>query len=84
MDQQDVLNRVRSFVRQNFLYASPEADLTDSEQLLEAGIVDSMGVVELLEFIQSEFGIVIPDDDITETNLGSLLAIAGYVSTRAR
>jgi acyl carrier protein len=82
VDKTSALARVRTFVVQNFLYANPEAPLGDSDQLLESGIVDSMGVVELMEFIQGEFGVTIPDDDITEANLGSLEAIANYVSSR--
>ncbi|MBE0591159.1 MAG: acyl carrier protein [Gemmatimonadales bacterium] len=79
VDQLEVLNRVRGFVRENFLYASPHVQLADSDQLLAAGIVDSMGVIEMLEFLQQEFGLTIPDDDVTEANLGSLSAIAEYV-----
>jgi len=83
MRQQEVLNRVREFVRQNFLYASPDAQLADSDQLLEAGVVDSMGVIEMLEFIQHEFGVTVPDEDVTEANLGSMSAIAAYVVARS-
>ena len=78
----EVLNRVRKFVRQNFLYASPDMQVADSEQLLEAGVVDSMGVIEMLEFLQHEFGVTVPDEDVTEENLGSMQAIATYVVAR--
>lgn len=80
---QDVLNRVRGFVRQNFLYASPDVQVADAELLLEAGIVDSMGVIEMLEYLQHEFGVSVPDEDVTEENLGSMAAIAAYVVAKS-
>ena len=80
----EVLDRVRSFVRQTFMYAQPDAPLADDVLLLQRGVIDSMGVVELIEFIQSEFGIKVPDEDITEDHLGSLGAIADYVTSRRK
>ena len=80
----DVLERVRAFVRRTFLYAQPDAQLPEELLLLQGGVIDSMGVVELIEFIQAEFGIKIPDEDITEDHLGSLAAIADYVVSRRK
>jgi acyl carrier protein len=80
----EVLDRVRAFVRQTFMYAQPDAPLADDVLLLQRGVIDSMGVVELIEFIQSEFGIKVPDEDITEDHLGSLGAIADYVTSRRK
>jgi acyl carrier protein len=80
----EVLDRVRAFVRQTFMYAQPDAPLADDVLLLQRGVIDSMGVVELIEFIQGEFGIKIPDEDITEDHLGSLGAIADYVTSRRK
>ena len=78
----EVLERVRKFVRETFMYAQPNAPLAEDVLLLKRGVIDSMGVVELIEFIQAEFGIQIPDEDVTEDHLGSLGAIADYVVSR--
>ena len=43
---------------------------------------DSIGVIELVEFLQREFGCAIAEDEITEANLGSLSAIARFVHTK--
>jgi acyl carrier protein len=83
VDHQEVLKRVREFVRQNFLYASPDVQVADSDLLLEAGVVDSMGVIEMLEFLQHELGVTVPDNDVTEENLGSMAAIAAYVVAKS-
>jgi len=54
--------------------------LGDQDRLLQRGVIDSMGVMELIAFLRSEFGVVVADEDITESNLGTLADIARYVS----
>jgi acyl carrier protein len=77
-----IVAAVREYIRQNFLYAKPDLVLPDDGLLLEKGVLDSMGVIELVEFLQGEFKIRVADDEITEDNLGSIAAIARYVSQK--
>ena len=74
--------RLRAFVHENFLYAMPNFELGDDDLLMEKGVVDSMGVAEMIAFVESEFGVFISDDEITEANFGSLSAIARFVGAR--
>jgi acyl carrier protein len=55
----------------------------EDDSLLERGVIDSIGVMELIEFIETQFGVAIEDQDITEQNMGSLRAIGAFVSSRA-
>lgn len=80
MDRNQVLARVRSFVNENFMYMRPDFTLADDASLMGNGIVDSMGVMEMVEFLESEFGVKVGDSEITEENLGSLDAISRYVT----
>jgi acyl carrier protein len=80
----EILERTRAFVRETFLYMRPDFPLGDRDRLLAKGIVDSMGVAEVLGFLEAEFGVTVADDDITEENLGTLSAIAHYVAARVR
>ena len=74
-----VFDRTRTYVKENFLYTRPDVHLDEHEPLLEKGIIDSMGALELLEFLQSEFGISISDEEITADNFGSLGRITKLV-----
>jgi acyl carrier protein len=74
-----VFDRTRTYVKENFLYTRPDVHLDENEPLLEKGIIDSMGALELLEFLQSEFGISISDEEITTHNFGSLGRITKLV-----
>jgi acyl carrier protein len=75
----EVLERTRSYIEENFLYMRPGFDLKDDQSLLKNGLVDSMGVAEVLEFLRGEFGVIIEDEEITEDNLGTLAAIAKFI-----
>jgi acyl carrier protein len=81
-DQSSVLARIRLYVRDTFLYMRPGFALGDDDRLLERGIIDSMGVLELIAFLEAEFGIAVGDDDVTEENLGTLASIDRYVASR--
>jgi acyl carrier protein len=77
-----ILESVRAYIQENFLYMRPDLEFGDEDSLLGAGIVDSMGVMEVIAFLEDEFGVVVADEDITEENLGTLKAIARYASER--
>ncbi len=64
-------NKIRSFIVENFLFGE-ENDLTDDTSFLNEGIIDSTGVLELIEFLEEEFEIEIDDDDMIPENLDSL------------
>ncbi|HEY6807994.1 MAG TPA: acyl carrier protein [Gemmatimonadales bacterium] len=77
--ERQIIDRVRAYVRENYLYMRPDWPLPDDAPLLGSGVVDSIGVVELVEFLEREFAVTIPEDEITERHLGSLAAIAAFV-----
>lgn len=82
MSRNRVLGRLRAFMDDNFLYMRPDFELRNDASLLGSGIIDSMGVMELIGFLEAEFGIVVADTDVTEDNIGTLDAITAYVMVR--
>jgi len=81
-DDRAVRAAVVTYIRETFLYAQPDYALAEDARLLDEGILDSMGAVELVTFLQERFGIAIPDDEITEENLGSVADIARFVGQK--
>ena len=57
-------DRVRQFILTNFSAARELSNLDDDTSLIDGGIIDSMGILELVNFIENEFGIAIqlPDE----------------------
>jgi len=80
----EIVTRARTWVRENFLYMRPDWKLGDDDPLLGNGVIDSIGVIELVGFLQSTFDFTIADDEIVEDNLGSLGAIGRFVSAKCR
>jgi len=74
---------IRQFVVENFLYMRPEYQFGDDDPLIGRGIVDSLGVMELITFVEVTFAVHVADEEVTEEHLGSINAIARYV-TRSR
>jgi acyl carrier protein len=82
MERFEILQRTRTYIADNFLYTRPDLHVDPSDSLLDSGILDSMGIMELVAFLQEEFGIPVEDDEITEENLDSLNAIVEFVARK--
>jgi acyl carrier protein len=75
---------VRDFLVRNYPLGVGESELGRDESLLDAGVIDSLGVLELIEFVESTYGLAIPDEDVLPENLDSVGNIVHYVSGRLR
>ena len=82
MEPGDIESEIRDFVITNFLFGKA-GGLTDQESLLENGVIDSTGVLELVGFLQEQFGIHVEDDEIVPANLDSIHNLVDYISRKA-
>jgi len=78
----EIAARVRAFIEENFLFREDTSDFADDESLLESGVLDSTGVLELVAFIESGFAVQMADAEIIPDNLDSIAAIAGYLERK--
>jgi acyl carrier protein len=76
----DIEAEIRSYLSKKLPVAS-ENGLRDEDPLL-GGVLDSNGVIELVEFLQERFGITVDDEDITMENLDSVKNAAAFVSRK--
>ena len=78
---QDLRHDLRQFIVDNFLFGQVSTDqpFLDEESLLERGIVDSTGVLELVGFLEERYGITIANDDLVPENLDSVSQIVQFV-----
>ena len=72
---------VRSFILEQFYVADP-AELTADASLIDTGIVDSMGMLDVILFLETRMGISISDTDTTPENLETIGRIAAFVERR--
>jgi len=78
-DESIILDTLHRFIHENFSLAK-HISITSSQPLLESGVIDSLGLLTIVTFVEAEFSLVVTDLDVTEKNFGSLGAIAAYVA----
>ena len=76
-----IRDQVRQFITSNFYVPDPQA-LGDETSFLDTGIIDSTGVLELVSFLQEQFGIVLEDGEIVPENLDTVANIVGLIQRK--
>lgn len=74
--------KVRHFLADRFLF-DPEASIDPKSSLMGAGILDSTGAMELVLFLEEQFGIEVADTELVPDNLDSIERIAAYIARKA-
>ncbi len=79
---QAVDKEIRNFIVQNFLFGRDDGTLKPDTSFLESGIIDSTGVLELIMFLESTYGIKITPEEMVPENLDSLNRVAGFLTRK--
>ncbi|MDO8184245.1 acyl carrier protein [Conexibacter sp. JD483] len=82
IQQAPLAQELRDYIAETFLYMHPEVDLKDDDQFLELGVIDSLGFVELVDEVQTRYGITVDDVEITEENFGSIVALVAFIEAK--
>jgi acyl carrier protein len=75
--------RIRAFVVQKFPAARKRA-INDDLPLLESGIIDSLGVLDVVAFLEQSFTIKISDEELTPDNFASIKCMAAFVEKKRK
>jgi acyl carrier protein len=73
---------IRGYIAETILFSGKTYPYPDSASFLDEGIVDSMNVLELVTFVEKQFGIKVDDTDIVPDNFDSVSGIAAYVGKK--
>jgi acyl carrier protein len=65
----------------NEVMRNKNAKLDENEDLLSAGVLDSLAILQLVAFIEDQFGVKVPDEDVVFENFQSINAIDMYLAT---
>ena len=82
VSEQDIKERVKNFILKEYLPGEDPAALTDTTPLMTTGILDSIAVLKVVNFLESEFGITIEPHEAVVENLNTLLDMAQLVSSK--
>jgi acyl carrier protein len=81
MHQPDIEREIRNFVVDNFLFGQT-LDLQPEDSLLGRGLIDSTGVLELVDFLEEHYAITVEDEEVIPSNLDSVKNIVTYVTSK--
>jgi len=76
--------KIRSYILENYLFSTDESALEDAESLIDSGVIDSTGVLEIIMFLEEEFGVKIADEEMIPDNLDSVSRIVAFVERKSR
>lgn len=79
IDTRRVEDKVRGYILANLMFTDDASQLPDDVSLLDRGIIDSTGVLEIVLFLEEEFGIKVKDADMLPENFDSVGSIARFV-----
>ena len=79
MDKQNTASKIKRFLAQQFPMTK---NVGNDEPLLKNGLIDSLGILEIVTFIENEFGVVVSDEDLLPENFGSIHSLASFVHNK--
>jgi acyl carrier protein len=82
MTQAEIRDKVWAYILENFLYMRPNLQVDPDDSLLRKGVFDSLGVMEVIGFIEETFGIAVEAEEVTEAHFDTLNSIARYVAAK--
>jgi acyl carrier protein len=73
-----MLQKLKSYIFQELVFIEDPESFGEEEDLLQAGL-DSMAIIRLVLFIENEFGVVLPDDELAPENLQTLSCLVNWI-----
>lgn len=77
-----VKDKVRAYILENYLFSEDPAELDDGDSFLDKGIIDSTGILEVIYFLEDDFGVNVEDDEMIPENLDSVNNIVAFVNKK--
>ena len=78
-NNQRIEQQIRDFIARNMLYSADGFAHSDDASFLQEDIIDSFGVMELVEFVQSSFRVTVDQREVTPDNFDSVAKLAAFV-----
>lgn len=79
-----VKEKVRAYILENYLFSDDQSALADEDSFLDKGIIDSTGILEVIYFLEDDFGISVEDDEMLPENLDSVNNLIAYIEKKSK
>lgn len=84
MSNPDIKKALRIFILENYLFTDDEAALGDDDSFLDNGILDSMGILELIDYLTEDLSIDVDGDEVTPDNLDSINKVVNFIEKKRK
>ncbi|HEY5603055.1 MAG TPA: acyl carrier protein [Gammaproteobacteria bacterium] len=74
--------KVRDYILDNYLFTDDQSALSNEDSFLNKGIIDSTGIMEVIFFLEEQFGIQVQDEEMVPENLDSVKNITSYIQRK--
>jgi len=81
---EDIKQVVREFIVENFLFGDDSVNFAEDESLMDRGLIDSTGILELITFLEDKYGVKVDNDEIYPENLDSLNNIEHFMKDKIK
>ena len=81
-NEKDIVDIISQFILDNFILGDQKENIDENISLYEKRIVDSTGVLEIVDFLEETFGIKIKDDELVPDNLDSIKKMSKFVQRK--
>ena len=81
MDIMNYIEKVREFIVEELLLGE-DSELTDETSFYETNIIDSLGIIRLISFLEETFNLEIEDEELVPENLDNLKNIASFLERK--
>ena len=81
MEKAEIEAKIKQFIQANFIFEDSLV-IAEDQSLLDSGIIDSTGVLELVNFLEGDFGVSVNDEELVPDNLDSINSITAFVQTK--
>lgn len=79
-----VVEQIRTFIFENFLFDADDDSLKNDDSFLEQGIIDSTGVLELVDWLEETFSMQVDDEELVPENLDSVNFLAAFIAKKSK
>ncbi|MEW8505322.1 MAG: acyl carrier protein [Candidatus Thiodiazotropha sp.] len=73
---------IRNYILENYLFTDDQSALNSTDSFLDKGILDSTGILEVIYFLEDEFGIKVEDTEMVPENLDSVNNIVSFIAKK--
>jgi len=77
-----IKDKIRSYILENFLFTDDQSELNDDDSFMDQGIIDSTAVLELIFFIEEEFGVKVDAEEMIPDNLDSVNKVTSFIERK--